>query len=524
MLNLLNLKSFYNDKIDGIKKRQSNGYSFIQSFKVLREIDRYEMYNFNHKDVNKCVRKYHIKSVIDYNNNQKLIQNAINELKKIYIFLNANKYDDKATNKSYFVIKPQSQESIMKNIEFISFKHSNNSDLDQVKHEEVSKLLIEKELAENVDYSNNLFWKMIFVKIGSTDSNCFLYDLIFSVHHSISEERANYKVMMRFLDIIDMIYNKSYDFSKSKEFKMMPSISEVLQEMPNLMKSNEHLPLFKKPSLFDSKSKPESSIDNLTLNNVNNFEIWCEKSNKLFISIQDLAKISQSNKSKFIFSEIDCNNFNSLIKLCKFHNINITSCLSLISAQALKIVYLDNHIYRPISYNTIISPRNFIINSPNFKNEYDYNNMGYFLTENYNVASFNNANVVHSDYQDFNDYFLTMCKEKTNQLNSSIKELTFNAVTDCNDFSPNNPHFYIDLIISNIGKLPKIKSKHDSQEILKADVAGTCESNYFFTFNAFYSTKEHVGFNIFYNNEFVDKQIVKNYIKNFKIILEKLVN
>jgi hypothetical protein len=498
-----------------------------QNYRVLREIDRFEMFNFNHRDISKAVRKYRIKSKIDYNKEQALIKNAIVEIKKMYPFLNANKIDDKSTNKSYFVINTQNQETFLNNIEFLTILDSNYSNqyisTNENKYDAVSKLLIDRELVENVDYSNKPFWKMIFLKIGPiTDSNYYLYDVIITVHHSISEERSNYTVFMKLLDTIDMIYKKSYDSKKLVEYKLIPSVGQIVQKIPSLVDSNKYLPLFKKPPIFDlklvDKHEKFDQLNHINSGDLNTIEIRCEKNKKSFLSIQELVKISQTNKSKFIFTEIESKNFNLLIKMCKFYDVKMTSCLSLISTQALNMIYIQHNIMRPISYNTIISPRAL----KQFKNEYDYNNMGYFLTENYDIAWF--ERVDHLDNVNFNENFWMMCKEKTNQLDLAIKNLKFKIVTDGDDFNPHNSNFYIDLIISNISKYPRTKSKHECQEILKTDVACVCESNYFFTFNAFHTMNKQNGFNIFFNSDFVSEEIVKNYVLNFNFILERIVN
>ena len=56
----------------------------------IRELDPYVLYYFKYKDISKCVRKYRIKTEIDYNKEQKLIQNAIIGIKKIHYIYNFN--------------------------------------------------------------------------------------------------------------------------------------------------------------------------------------------------------------------------------------------------------------------------------------------------------------------------------------------------------------------------------------------------------------------------------------------------
>ena len=207
--------------------------------------------------------------------------------------------------------------------------------------------------------------------------------------------------------------------------------------------------------------------------------------------------------------------------MCKSYSVNVTICLNSLSALALKMIYLKHNIDRPISYDITISPR-AIINDPKFTNEYDYNNMGYFLIDNYDLVNFDSA--LMSNCNNLNEHFWKICQEKTNQLNLSIKNVSFKTVAYQVDFNPYDTNVYIDLMISNLNRFKQTKSKYECQEILKTIIVCDTDANYYFAFNFFHSINEQNGFTSIFNSNFVSEDIIHEYIQNFYSFLDKIVN
>jgi hypothetical protein len=103
MIKLFKLIKYQNNKI-GLDHCVINQQLKNRNHQIIRELDVL-LYYFKYKDISKCVRKYRIKTEIYYNKEQKMIQNAIIEIKKIYPILNSNLFIVNSNNKSLLVIK-----------------------------------------------------------------------------------------------------------------------------------------------------------------------------------------------------------------------------------------------------------------------------------------------------------------------------------------------------------------------------------------------------------------------------------
>ncbi len=108
---------------------------------------------------------------------------------------------------------------------------------------------------------------MIFLKIGSIDSKYHLYDVIFTIHHSIGETKSDRILFMKLLDTIDMIHNKSHDSKYNNESKMMPSIFEIAKQFPCLISKtiniwfNTRLYKHNKLNILDNDDDENNNLD-----------------------------------------------------------------------------------------------------------------------------------------------------------------------------------------------------------------------------------------------------------------------
>ena len=89
-------------------------------------------------------------------------------MKKIHPFLRANLTT--VNEKNYFIIKDENKS--IENVEFIYLKEKTEQTkpINKEKFDEISMLLVDKELSLKLNFKNDPFWKLIFLKI-ETDLN-----------------------------------------------------------------------------------------------------------------------------------------------------------------------------------------------------------------------------------------------------------------------------------------------------------------------------------------------------------------
>jgi hypothetical protein len=150
---------------------------------VLRKVDdRYEDYYLNKNDVAVIYRHFRIRTEIDYFSNLGLLRKAVESWKNLNPLLRSKVHTLQPSNENkpeaYFVLDDDKN---LSNVKFLTARTSNSSSLSTEKHNEIMKLLIEKDINYEYDYSKTPLWKLKFYKLENN-----LYDVLFTVNHAIS--------------------------------------------------------------------------------------------------------------------------------------------------------------------------------------------------------------------------------------------------------------------------------------------------------------------------------------------------
>jgi hypothetical protein len=290
-----------------------------------------------------------------------LLKGAIENWKSLNPLLRSKvkklKLDEDSEPVDYFV---QDDETNLSNVKFLTSKSNNSSSLSTQKHNEIMKLLVEKDINYAYDYSQCPLWKLKFYKLENN-----LYDVLLTVNHAISEDRCNIQLIMKLLEIIEKMHRNEY--VKEKEYPLLPAMYGTYVHKPPPGEIDFESYSAKRPSFIQLEVAKQESFDrhstNLTEHDINHIQVVDVQTNEIYSSIPSLLEISKNNYSKFKTISFDAR---KLVSKCKEKKCKVTSCLNLISVLALKDLYLkygnEEEKQRSISYGNVISVRNFTDN------------------------------------------------------------------------------------------------------------------------------------------------------------------
>jgi hypothetical protein len=478
---------------------------------ILRKVDnRYEDYYLNKKDVSILYRHLRVKTEIDYFSNLSLLREAIENWKNLNPLLRCKVHKLHSSDVKLFVMEDDKR---LKNVKFLTAK-SYRKNLNTENHNEIIKMLIERDINYDYDYSKSPLWTLKFYKLQDN-----LYDVVFTVNHAISEDRCNIHLVFKLLDIIEKMHKNEY--VKEKAYQLLPAMYGLYVHKPppseiNYDSYSYHRPSFIKPELAQQDSLNSFSTS-LTSQDVNDIQVIDIEKNTIYSNLSSLLEISRRNFSKCETIELNVNN---LIKKCKQWDCKITSCLNIISIMALKDLYIEygneEEKQRSISYGNVISVRNFLEDESVRIKE----NMGMYIMNMMNKykGSKNGSELIS------NENFWSLVKNDSDFMMENIKNGKIFQTPYFEEENFINDDAFLDLFMTNVGFIPNSYSKN-SLHTVESNLFGSFFSakDYIF-YQLTYSTNNRLFVRILYNSNFIQQKYVMEYILNFKRLYFKFID
>ena len=159
-------------------------YKKKMSEKILRKIDKNESYFVFSNDLTHVSRLFRISSEIDYFQNLGLFKKTIQKWILLHPLLTAK--IGLVESELYFVSTEPDAE--LKNVQFYNIDSEsliNSNKPTQKQYDEIIDLLLENESFSKLSNDDKL-WRLTFIKQTNTVND---FDIIFSIHHSITEGR-----------------------------------------------------------------------------------------------------------------------------------------------------------------------------------------------------------------------------------------------------------------------------------------------------------------------------------------------
>jgi len=499
--------------------RQFSEFNLIQlqkksSFQVLRKVDNlYEDYYLNKNDMAVICRHFRVRTEIDYFSNFNLLRKAIEDWKSLNPFLRCKvqklPVDNGKELANYFV---SADDKNLSNVKFLTARYDNLSSLSNEKHDEIMKLLVEKDINYDYDYSKHLLWKLKFYKLENK-----LYDILFTVNHAISEDRCNINLVLKLLDIIDKMHKNEY--VKEKEYQLLPAMygSYVFKPPSSEIRRDQVIserPSFVKPELAKQESLNSFSTK-FTEQDIKNIKLVDVQTNKIYSSLPNLLEISKRNYSKFENIKLDATR---IVNKCKEKNCKITSCLNIIGVLALKDLYLkygnDTEKQRAITYGNVISVRSFIDSDAAKIKE----NMGLYIMNIMNKLKTEQNSSQSVSHENFWSWVQLDSQYLMRNIQSGKIFQTPHFENDKNLELP----FY-DLFFTNVGNIEPETSILSHQNITFSIAGGLLNIEDYLLYIVAYSIDNSLFIQLFYNSHYVQDKFVSDFIHNFQNIYKKFL-
>jgi hypothetical protein len=474
-----------------------------RKYRILRKTDGfYEDYYLEKNDIAIMTRSLRIRTHIDYFSNIFLIKESIRVWKNLNPLLRSKirrmkSGSDKADWFNYFVLDDD------KELSNVSFLVLNKSTL-MKNHNDIVELLIQKDINSNYDYVHDPLWKLSIYKIEN-----HLYDFIFTINHSIAEDRCMFYLILKLLSIIELMINKNYE--QEKEFSVLkPMVGSYVQESSRKALTKT---LFKRPNFIESKRTYEDeALPNST--NYKDLKLLNAEDKHVLITVDELSETSQSSSTRFARNMFESR---EIIAKCKSHNTKVSSCLNIMCALAMREVYLkygnQNERLRPILYGNVMSIRQLVKNKlmgPSF-----YDNLGYFV-----INLLNRFSETLSYQQLSHETFWKLVEADFDFLKQNIQDEIIYKIPQFEYEMRSDPSLFNDLWITNLGKMPNSYFKNQSMHRIESTLlGGSFNVENYLLYNHFLTLNDTLVQTIFYNKNCTS--IISSYISSFNLIYKK---
>lgn len=205
-----------------------------QLYTVERVIDKDQLQG---KAVNP--RLFLLKSKFDLNANQKKVLKAFYEWKQLHPLLQANfvKVKKGDETKHYIAQAPKDQVEQSNNVQFLHYHSQSNNESEK---ENCWKLFYEHEFHMPIESENNLLWRAAFIELPKND-NTFRYAFVINLHHSITDGRNAYFVVIELFKILEDLMNGHFG---ARDNNYDEKRAEYELDYPNDTRAGEKAPDF----------------------------------------------------------------------------------------------------------------------------------------------------------------------------------------------------------------------------------------------------------------------------------------
>lgn len=475
---------------------------------ILRKME-FELIFTKIKDFEHVIRLFKMSSKIDYFQYKDLFKQAVHKWISIHPLLNAK--IEQIESDYYFVKIQDNDDDEFENIQFLTIdsKSLNKSNND---YNTIVDLIIENESFNKIDFNNKL-WRLTLIR--STDNN-YDFDIIFTIHHSITDGRNVIYIFQQLLSIFEDLYTNK--MSEIKSYSILPGLYELfLKEADN---SPLIIPQNKLPSFIEIDQAKSIETTNQKYKDCLNVIINSE-TNKL--SIVDLIETAKLNQLKFKFITFNQDDSMKLFQKLKQYKVKLQPFLNVLFAMTFQKVYQkfgnENEINRSIFHVVNLKP---FLEDKTIFGENINEKMGYYGQ----LFTYEVKHELH-----INEFWINVKKENELMIAKLEKGEQF-PKKNSNEIlvKINYNELFLDFLNSNLGIISQLSSKNMTTKMQTIkNVFINIKSEYSeysfkrFIFNNFVTIDNKLNWSLVYNSYYVNDQLIEFIYKETLNIFKQIL-
>jgi hypothetical protein len=476
-----------------------------KSNNILRKMDPKETFFLFFKDNEHVIRLFKMSSKIDYFQYKDLFKQAVHKWISIHPLLNAK---IEQIESDYYFVKIESNNNDyveLENIKFLTIDSESNNN----NYNTIIDLIIENESFNKIDLNNKL-WRLTLIRSNDNNND---FDIIFTIHHSITEGRNVIYIFQQLLSIFeDLHVNKE---TKLESYKILPGRTNLFQKAGNstdlILTKNET------PSFLSIDEAKSIETTNQKYKDYLNVIINSDTSK---LSIIDLIETAKLNQLKFKFITLNQDDSIQLFEKLKQYKVKLQPFLNILFAMTFQRVYQTFGNEKEINRNIIL---HHTINLRQYHK--DVTIFGENINE--RMGFYTNSFFYLLKKKITLDNFWILVQNETNEMLSRIqKNEHIPKENDAELFSKIKPsELFLDSMTSNLG----IFSNNETLQKIKmcfVNVKGeTSDMNFKrFSFNNLITIDNRLHWSFIYNSFLVREQlasfIVDLTLENIKTLIK----
>ena len=479
---------------------------------LIRKFGKLESYSMFFDDVADDNRLFHIESQIDYYQHLDVMKQSIRKWSSAHPFLNAK--IKKIDSEFYFTKSNQEDDNNeLTNVKFLNVKTN-----EQKEYDDLVELLLEAENMTKIKTEQKL-WRLTFIKqMNQTNETEFSFNIILSIHHSVTEGRNMFSLLFSLLDVFEKAYqNKSIDL---KHYNFMPSVEDLFikRNNPNNQTTTDVIGLFM-PSFIDSEKAKIDSIENTILKyeKYSHVIITLAENGENYISIEELIELAKENQMKFSFIKLSQEETSKLVRKLKQEKVTMQSFLNVLLSMACRKVYSDlgneTEKTKTIVTNYTVSLRPFAED----KSEFGYlnlsENMGFLIGFLY---------YMQTNEITLENFWSNVCKENENIKQKLENKDQYKPISNFGEKEFDPYEYLVDTVITNLGILPDSFSLDSMHKIKSGFISLRSQFALRVFFNNLLTINGSLNWSFGYNSYFLSKHQADIFLQSLKENLRKL--
>ena len=342
------------------------------------------------------------------------------------------------------------------------------------------------------------------------------------MHHSISEGRNMYFVLLQLIDIFEVSYRKLNTYENIKPLMILPSMENLYFNEPNKFSSTSFVSSFKRPSFLVNSDTRNDSTANKAHNKYDKLLkaiIYSVDNRENYLSMKHLIADAKSNTSKFKLITFESNDLFRLVCKLKKEKRKMQAFLNILFSFGIKKLYKEkgnaSEIDHSVVFGYAVNLRKFTDNSTIFGSNLN-ENMG--VCSNMFVSSMREE--INFD-EDFQTMFWSCVQAENNEI---LKRLDSNEQFKIPYYFGSAGEICFDMVLSNIGIMATSYSKNSLHKVKSCYFTGVNEFTNKMGFSYFITVNNLLCWSFLFNSLVIDEEIIEIIIDNIKNIFNYIIN
>jgi len=481
---------------------------------ILRKMDTKETFFLFFKDNEHVIRLFKMSSKIDYFQYKDLFKQAVHKWISIHPLLNAK--IEQIESDYYFVkIESNNNDVELENIKFLTIDSESLNKTNNNNYNTIIDLIIENESFNKIDLNNKL-WRLTLIRSNDNNND---FDIIFTIHHSITDGRNVIYIFQQLLSIFEDFYTNK--MSEIKSYSILPGLYELF-----LKEADDNLPLLIPQNVMPSfLSIDEAKSIETTNQKYKDYLNVIINSDTSKLSIIDLIETAKLNQLKFKFITFNQDDSMQLFEKLKQYKVKLQPFLNILFAMTFQRVYQtfgnEKEINRSIFHRHVVNLKPFLEDQTIFGENIN-EKMGYYGQ----LFTYEVKDKLH-----INEFWINVKKE-TELMTAKLEKGEQFPKKNHHDIpiKINYSELFLDFLNSNLGIISELSPKNMTTQLQTIkNVFINIKSEYSeysfkrFIFNNFVTIDNKLNWSLVYNSYYVDDQIIEFIYKETLNIFKQIL-